>query len=600
MFKFKITLIVFVLLIFTNTKIFAHKEWVHQHLIKEGYKLLYKEFGNIPELAKVCGFDNYGFENFNYEQNIDEKNIDVYVPLITRAVWLEDTDDILYEYDNWFQTVSGSHFWNADQGDEEQTYIAGIYGNEANNAWRIAREYFGNSVEGSDIRFTPYNFSVDVYGTIFGFPLPIVIGQRKIDEIKALIYDDSENKNIFDFINNGNLKEITGARIKAEQFHYGGIPEFPSFTNINYYEQWIGHYNKNVFGITILGRIAHLLGDMSVPAHVKNDIHPCGFPFNDGDSHELHSGHGLYPDGVEYGWSQWECNDIPTNNVTNANWHTFKVKKDYSYNTARAGGSLIWEAFENYDHTKFLRYLFYSLNQISDVYPSVRLNISTEKEHGDKDTPNPIDGNSPFLELKYSELPNTLMSADYNFNDQSEVLYNLAIRFTATYLYWVAKNLNWLSDEQNLFCQNRSKEMNTFTNIKNHEFLGKYFKNENRGNATQFHTSNIMRVGKLSSVTNIPDGDVIIDPSARLDLSSKAEIHFKPGFHAKRGSDLIASIKNNTCPPNSINQEVVKSSKSSNDLSSNFSKFEQSIFTVFPNPTSNKINCSYNGKQMSK
>jgi hypothetical protein len=186
------------------------------------------------------------------------------------------------------------------------------------------------------------------------------------------------------------------------------------------------------------------------------------------------------------------------------------------------------------------------------------------------------------------------MSADYNFNDQSEVLYNLAIRFTATYLYWVAKNLNWLSDEQNLFCQNRSKEMNTFTNIKNHEFLGKYFKNENRGNATQFHTSNIMRVGKLSSVTNIPDGDVIIDPSARLDLSSKAEIHFKPGFHAKRGSDLIASIKNNTCPPNSINQEVVKSSKSSNDLSSNFSKFEQSIFTVFPNPTSNKINCSYN------
>ncbi len=75
----------------------------------------------------------------------------------------------------------------------------------------------------------------------------------------------------------------------------------------------------------------------------------------------------------------------------------------------------------------------------------------------------------------------------------------------------------------------------------------------------------------------------------------KAEIPFsKSGFHAKRGSDLIASINNNTCPPNSINQVGAQSSKTSNDLTSNFNKFEQSIFTVFPNPTSTNINCSYN------
>lgn len=612
MFKINFITLVIILTLATNVNSYAHKEWVHQHLIKEGYKLLYKEFGNIPELAKVCGFDNYGNETFTYERNISEKNIDVNIPLLTRAVWIEDTDDILFEYDDCDRSTSGAHFWNADQGDEETTYLHGIYNAEGQNAWSKVRKYFGNSTSNEDVRLDPYEYSQRSYTRLFG--KNHFVGNVRMNNITVNMFLDTPNQSIFDFMNHGNFRNITDWDIKGMQ----GLWSFtaPNFTNVESYPQWTGFTNREVYGISILGRIAHLLGDMSVPAHVKNDLHPCFERFDitpciidilpdipthflkDGDSHELHCGHGVYTefDNAELPWDREYCNEIPTNfnNEDFPNQVSFKVREEYNNQTSREQGSLIWEAFENYEHNKFLRYLFYSLNQISDVYPSVSLDEPTAKEHGNKNTPNTIDGNSPLLQLTYDKIPNSVMSSDYNFNDQSDVLYNMAIRFTATYLYWVAKNLNWLSDEQNLFCQNRPKDMTTFTNIKNHEFLGKYFKNENRGNSTEFHTSNIMRIGKLESITDIPDGDVIIDPSARVDLSSKAEIHFKPGFHAKRGSDMVASINNNTCPTTTITNVGVQSPKSSDNLPVNFSKFEQSIFTAFPNPTSNSINCSYN------
>ncbi|HOV92937.1 MAG TPA: hypothetical protein PLC04_07675, partial [Candidatus Kapabacteria bacterium] len=33
-----------------NSLIYAHKEWVHQYIVKESYKFLEQELGDIPEL----------------------------------------------------------------------------------------------------------------------------------------------------------------------------------------------------------------------------------------------------------------------------------------------------------------------------------------------------------------------------------------------------------------------------------------------------------------------------------------------------------------------------------------------------------------------
>ncbi len=47
------------LFLISYNSLFCHKEWVHEYILKESYKLIFNEYGNIPKLAKACGFDDY-------------------------------------------------------------------------------------------------------------------------------------------------------------------------------------------------------------------------------------------------------------------------------------------------------------------------------------------------------------------------------------------------------------------------------------------------------------------------------------------------------------------------------------------------------------
>ncbi len=123
----KLILQIIILTIFTFfisiTSAYSHKEWVHQHIVKEAYKFLENEIGEVTEIKNYLGADFFG--------NGGKNHWDSYNSIVIGA-WREDVEDILYMYGDtdlillgWSTGVSIydgfvpsiTHFWNADHGD---------------------------------------------------------------------------------------------------------------------------------------------------------------------------------------------------------------------------------------------------------------------------------------------------------------------------------------------------------------------------------------------------------------------------------------------------------------------------------------------------
>lgn len=101
-----------------------------------------------------------------------------------------------------------------------------------------------------------------------------------------------------------------------------------------------------------LGRVTHLLGDMSVPAHVHNDIHPCWVPivgWAEGDVHELVMG------------------GSPLGGGPACNLGTLEIVEQYDWTHALSQGGMI----NVVGRENPIRYLFYSTNQVADHYGSL-------------------------------------------------------------------------------------------------------------------------------------------------------------------------------------------------------------------------------------
>jgi hypothetical protein len=58
--KIILSLIIIILSDFSFS--FAHKEWVHQHIVKEAYYFIEKEIGEIPEIRRYLGLNQFGPE----------------------------------------------------------------------------------------------------------------------------------------------------------------------------------------------------------------------------------------------------------------------------------------------------------------------------------------------------------------------------------------------------------------------------------------------------------------------------------------------------------------------------------------------------------
>ncbi len=116
-------------------------------------------------------------------------------------------------------------------------------------------------------------------------------------------------------------------------------------TNIIMPQAW-----RDVFVWEILGRIAHLIGDMAVPAHAHNDPHVPIVLDSD-----------MYEDFMEEHYDDtWY--ELPFLEPVgwNANY-AYLVQGDFLN---------VYNNVQSIDYTRILRYLFYTTNQIADRFPS--------------------------------------------------------------------------------------------------------------------------------------------------------------------------------------------------------------------------------------
>lgn len=373
--------------------LYSHEKEMHQHITREAFQLL--------KLSFPVGFT--GLDEMETYLGYDETTEDGYCPSIGRefivaGAWMEDEYDIVHHYGcyeipnyndipSWVEALlfgdnnknrkahsTITHFWNADNGENASIHLTDtIYGDLGQSTWeftipqnalkKIKKYANGNYIER---RVYPNGvWFIDVSPPV------------------QIIYSD------------WNLPGI------EDTYHELGEQEC-----VGYFTIW-GDYIEANLGLSLenngteraynrLGRMCHLLQDMSVPAHVHCTAHPCtnGMHCDYFENHEL--------DYLE-NYNDWNAEEV--------------------YNTY---GGMIYP----YLHDDPLYYLMYFLNQITDHY-------ADGKHNGDNNYDTDIPGLSSIIPLlgaptHYSQIN------EGNCKSMYDVLIPYAIRTTAGLLYWFA------------------------------------------------------------------------------------------------------------------------------------------------------------------
>jgi hypothetical protein len=102
-----------------TTALFAHKQHVHQYLVKEAYALLKQAYGHdISRMQDHIG----GLEAFYAGDSAWQRSY------LTTGAWREDDEDLIFGYNNYdgipnYALNSITHFWYADDGDMTKNYF---------------------------------------------------------------------------------------------------------------------------------------------------------------------------------------------------------------------------------------------------------------------------------------------------------------------------------------------------------------------------------------------------------------------------------------------------------------------------------------------
>lgn len=242
---------IFILLLLTFTSIYAHKQHVHQYLTKEGYYLLRNYIGgDISQM--VAHLDNSPVGS-PWENGT-----------LTSGSWREDEEDVVYGYYQLVPSdpgalISISHFWDADQGDNSENrfdvswwFFTGRIGPYPNAYNKIMNLTYGGyilyfniypyirvqKVNGQWLRLipgTPNNVALSYYSLIDLFK-----NKRLVTQLLGSYRMYNENT--------GTYEAYSGDVYVSDDFR-----------------------DKLVW--EILGRMCHLIQDMSVPAHTRSDEH---------------------------------------------------------------------------------------------------------------------------------------------------------------------------------------------------------------------------------------------------------------------------------------------------------------------------------------
>lgn len=220
--------IILIFLLFLIAELtFAHDGEIHKYIVFRAYQLLEKRYieagGNPQNLQEMRS------KVLNNDGTQCNENNDPNHPII-RGAFREDVTDPIYGYLPILLTQT--HFWKADDGDSQQNF------GSIDNAFMKSKAYlfsYGNNYKWYEREYILY----------------VILHREYLYYI---------NSSLVDFYNTGLCKRIETNNI------------FGSFIDIV-------HPNSKNISYEILGRAAHLLADMSVPAHVHIDSHGDPEPY---------------------------------------------------------------------------------------------------------------------------------------------------------------------------------------------------------------------------------------------------------------------------------------------------------------------------------
>lgn len=256
-----------VLLLFTQ-RLFPHTQRVHQFIVKEAYELLSHERGNIPEMRDHIGGlgpTYYGDHAWQF-------------PFATTGAWREDEEDVVFGYRlsnllNNYSLVSISHFWDADMGD-----LTG-------NRFRV-NPFPGIVFDIPPSNLPPYENAYDKLlryangGWILWFPDTTIV-QRVSNSHYLLLASvpvpppaptgiplSYSSLTGFYVSDNVTLRaDVLGAYVIFDLNDQTVMPQGELF------DVRVDQVVRDRIVWEVLGRMCHLLGDMSVPAHSRRDEH---------------------------------------------------------------------------------------------------------------------------------------------------------------------------------------------------------------------------------------------------------------------------------------------------------------------------------------
>lgn len=405
------------LIFFQTVHVHAHKEPTHQYIIREAYQLLKHHLGyDIPEFETyVIGKDGRGREGEFHGRDANPWSYET----ACGGAWSEDHHDpvrFMHEYPLLFKKgmfTSVNHFWDPDQSMNGfnapfslhipwNPWPTGIF---QTNPCALARAYLSD-----------HDHDLMAYR-------------------KAMMYLSSSTYQ-------PQLQETYMMLIQGNE--YPGPGHF-GYTLMDWYHGRFSYDNTDLeqqkisIIYSIIGRIAHLLGDMSIPAHVKCDEHGLW--------------HDPYEDAMNY--VEWEGNkDSPCVDINNnIPASTSRVEYWNHEKVFNEKGSVLLPSCTMYTENPYWTF-FYTTAQLADYFASNRFD-------GDDDwltvgeLPSLLfkakhDGIGPRFSTFVDGHPDLsgYPSAEEHLNAIRDLTFPYVIRATAGLLYQIALEFNLITNAE--------------------------------------------------------------------------------------------------------------------------------------------------------
>lgn len=505
-------ILIFVMFFVVLGNSYAHKEPTHQYIVSEAYKLLKTQLGfDIPVMSSHIGNVDEGTYHCYWCDELSGLfggcGSEFWAPpfrygSVTAGAYAEDWQDFIYNKHNCL-TVSVSHFWQSDGGRTAITSLKAdgvVVMEKIDNAYqKVIRYLNGDWVawdgpdENSGTYFT-YNGLIDLY---------------KTGRIKLV----------------SRFQVILGVRLITAKY--------------NYQEVTLPTSDKNRIVFNILGRIAHLLGDMSSVPHTHNSEHGWNKNkfedamniFNDGHKDKNETTNPDFPEGVNnqraFVGSLFDNTGILKNLKTGGG--VIDPYKHFKCNPFCSGMETNEDRIE---------YLMKTTAQISehfaDHYSDGNDNLFSRVRCPTTGTPVEYsDLGELATKIKLSELGGPTTRAAYeNSGTWAELavvrdaVMPYVIRSTAGLLYWFAVEAGLL-DNACISAYHTSQSLSAANGFLQHVHL--------RGNYYEFQAKDSVIAGKpnFGSSAHL----LTIDSNADVTMHAGNKIHLNNGFASKLGSN---------------------------------------------------------------